>query len=324
MLLLAFAGCLHLSHGISIYDSYNLKFVDDGRLKFEPKSAVSNNRYFLRRTSTPKIDGNGNNILRLKGGGIASPFPGGSYPNFGSGTMQLPSFGAGPSLYIPLAGLALLVVYGQVSSQVQAGTKGWTPAVRSRVKSTYAHFGASVAVWVASAVLFWKLGLVPSNLHMGLAFVGSIFSLYKVSSAASRQCCAPRSNSNQHLMAVICFAVPRGELDPAHRRSRGRANNPTSAAHPAPLRLHRPRRQPHSHRARNHARAGTAGPAWGCSSAGFVHLPAAVRRCAGGASVHGPSGRGPRAVPSPITDCAIPASRVTDHGWRRDWSRMAA
>jgi hypothetical protein len=194
LLFWALAGCLQLSHGISNFDSTHLKFSDDCRVRFSAKNAMSNNRFFLRRTSTPRIDSKCNTPLRLKGGGIASPFPGGPSPNFGYGTMQLPSFGAGPSLYIPLAGIALLVVYGQISAKVQQGTKGWTPAVRSRVRSTYAHFGASVSVWVASGILFWKLGLVPSNiLHLGLAIAASVFTLYKVESIpfSSQGCCVP-------------------------------------------------------------------------------------------------------------------------------------
>ena len=123
--------------------------------------------------------------------------------------MQLPNFGAGPSLYIPLAGVAAMVIVGQISSQVQKGTKGWSPTVRSRIRSTYTHFGASLAVWAATAVMLWKTGLVPSNLgFLILDFALSLFLIFKVLLA----------NFAAHsLLDFISFSSP-NPIYPAHAR----------------------------------------------------------------------------------------------------------
>ena len=61
-------------------------------------------------------------LLRLRGG---LPLPPPSYlhrgsrvaHDFGFGTAQLPSFGSGLSLYLPMVGLAALVVGGQVRAR---------------------------------------------------------------------------------------------------------------------------------------------------------------------------------------------------------------
>ena len=129
-----------------------------------------------RRRNIYKVDG-----LRLRGGGLSSTFSGRTSPNFG--TTQLPNFGSGPSLYLPLAGLACVAICGQLSSQVQKGTKGWSQEVRSRVQSTYAYFGASMLVWVSTAIFLWKAGIVPTpnSLFYIVDIIVSIFVLFKVS-----------------------------------------------------------------------------------------------------------------------------------------------
>jgi hypothetical protein len=104
--------------------------------------------------------------------------------------MQLPNFGAGPSLYIPLAGIAAVVICGQIQAQVQKGTKGWSPTVRDRIRTTYLNFGGSLLVWVANAVTLWRTGLVPSNTgFLVLDFILSLFLIFKVRPSAHFEIC---------------------------------------------------------------------------------------------------------------------------------------
>lgn len=63
----------------------------------------------------------------------------------------------GISLYLPLAGLAGLVVLGRVAD----GTRGWSKVTRQRLSATYFHFFVSTLIWSGTALSCWKLGLVP-------------------------------------------------------------------------------------------------------------------------------------------------------------------
>jgi hypothetical protein len=127
-----------------------------------------------------------NQPLRLKGGGHPPMFPGGASPDFGFGSFQLPQFGSGPSLYLPLAAVALLAWYGQFSAQLRSGVRGWSRTTRERIKATYAYFAASVLVWLGSALLFWKTGIIPSNgWHVMCDILLSCFAMYKVGSTPS-------------------------------------------------------------------------------------------------------------------------------------------
>jgi hypothetical protein len=127
-----------------------------------------------------------NQLLRLKGGGRPPMFPGGAPSDFGFGSFQLPQFGSGPSLYLPIAAVALLAWYGQFSAQLHDGVRGWSRTTRDRIKTTYAYFAASVLVWLGSALLFWKTGIIPSTgWHLISDLVLSCFAMYKVSSTGS-------------------------------------------------------------------------------------------------------------------------------------------
>ena len=120
--------------------------------------------------------------LRIRGGGRPPLFPGGISPDYGFGSFQLPQFGSGPTLYIPIVAIAFLAWYGQFSAQLHAGVRGWSKLTRERLKYTYAYFAASILAWFGSALLFWKFGIIvwsPWQLLADLAL--SIFLIYKVS-----------------------------------------------------------------------------------------------------------------------------------------------
>lgn len=104
--------------------------------------------------------------LRLRGGlagGSSSCFGptcgGRPLPNvLGFGAWQASAMPGGSSgIYLPLAGLAGLIVAGHALD----GTRGWSTLTRQRVSATYFHFFMSTIIWAGTAFGCWKLGVVP-------------------------------------------------------------------------------------------------------------------------------------------------------------------